>query len=83
VPLQRFAKPEESAQVIVFLLSPSAAYVNGVVVPVDGGWSLVQLARAVATTPDTSRIDMSRRFEDAARLLPVHRTRRRICDRPE
>lgn len=42
MPLQRFAKPEESAQIIVFLLSPSAAYVNGMVVPVDGGWSLVQ-----------------------------------------
>ena len=36
VPLQRFAKPEEIAQFIVFLFLPSAAYVNGVVVPVDG-----------------------------------------------
>jgi NAD(P)-dependent dehydrogenase (short-subunit alcohol dehydrogenase family) len=42
VPLQRFAKPEEIAQFIVFLFLPSAAYVNGVVVPVDGDWSLVQ-----------------------------------------
>jgi NAD(P)-dependent dehydrogenase (short-subunit alcohol dehydrogenase family) len=42
VPLQLFAKPDEIAQVVVFLLLPSAAYVNGVVAPADGGWSLVQ-----------------------------------------
>ncbi|MGH3189223.1 MAG: SDR family oxidoreductase [Streptosporangiaceae bacterium] len=42
MPLQRFAKPDEIAQIIVFLLSLSAAYVNRVVVPVDGGWSLAQ-----------------------------------------
>jgi NAD(P)-dependent dehydrogenase (short-subunit alcohol dehydrogenase family) len=40
VPLQRFANPAEIAQVIVFLPSPSAAYVSGLIVPVDG-WSLV------------------------------------------
>ncbi|WIM68534.1 SDR family oxidoreductase [Corynebacterium breve] len=34
----RSAQPEELARVIVFLLSDAASYVNGAVIPVDGGW---------------------------------------------
>jgi NAD(P)-dependent dehydrogenase (short-subunit alcohol dehydrogenase family) len=37
-PLRRFGLAEEVASVICFLLSPAASYVNGVTVPVDGGW---------------------------------------------
>jgi 3-oxoacyl-[acyl-carrier protein] reductase len=37
VPANRFATPDEIAQVIAFLASPAAAYVNGINVPVDGG----------------------------------------------
>ncbi|MEM0995286.1 MAG: SDR family oxidoreductase [Bacteroidota bacterium] len=37
VPLQRFASPSEIGDVIAFLASPSAAYVTGISVPVDGG----------------------------------------------
>jgi len=37
VPLRRIGSPEEFANVAVFLCSPAAGYVHGVMVPVDGG----------------------------------------------
>ena len=37
VPLRRFARPEEVAAAITFLAGPSAAYINGINLPVDGG----------------------------------------------
>lgn len=37
VPLRRSGLPEEIASVVAFLLSDDAAYVNGAVIPVDGG----------------------------------------------
>lgn len=37
VPLRRFAKPEEIAAAIAFLVGPSGAYINGINLPVDGG----------------------------------------------
>ena len=36
---RRAGDPEEQAQVAAFLASDRASYVNGVVLPVDGGWS--------------------------------------------
>ena len=38
IPAGRWAVPEDIAGAIVFLSSPAADYVHGVVLPVDGGW---------------------------------------------
>ncbi len=39
VPMGRVGKPQEVAGPVVFLLSSAASYVNGVNLPVDGGWT--------------------------------------------
>ncbi|MCO5084568.1 MAG: SDR family oxidoreductase [Rhizobiaceae bacterium] len=40
IPLGRWAEPSDIANVIAFLVSEEAAYVHGVVLPVDGGYSI-------------------------------------------
>jgi NAD(P)-dependent dehydrogenase (short-subunit alcohol dehydrogenase family) len=40
-PMGRVGSPEEVANVIIFLLSDAAAFVNGATIPVDGGWAIV------------------------------------------
>ena len=37
-PIGRFVEPEEVAGVVAFLLSDAASMVNGVALPVDGGF---------------------------------------------
>jgi len=40
VPMRRFASPWEAAKVAAFLASDDASYVNGAILPVDGGLSI-------------------------------------------
>lgn len=41
-PMKRPGRPEELAAGIIFLLSPAASYVNGVLLPIDGGLSVAE-----------------------------------------
>jgi NAD(P)-dependent dehydrogenase (short-subunit alcohol dehydrogenase family) len=38
-PMGRFGRPEELLGTVLWLLSPASAFVTGVIVPVDGGFS--------------------------------------------
>ena len=38
IPAGRWGKPEDIASAVVFLASRGADYINGIVLPVDGGW---------------------------------------------
>ncbi|PIR95973.1 MAG: short-chain dehydrogenase [Candidatus Doudnabacteria bacterium CG10_big_fil_rev_8_21_14_0_10_42_18] len=40
IPLQRMGKPDDIANVVVFLASEKAAYITGQTIIVDGGWTL-------------------------------------------
>lgn len=42
IPLGRMAAPDDIAWATLFLLSPLAGYINGVFLPVDGGWTVTQ-----------------------------------------
>jgi 3-oxoacyl-[acyl-carrier protein] reductase len=37
IPLGRYGDPDEFARLAVFLLSPAASYINGSLIPIDGG----------------------------------------------
>ncbi len=40
IPAKRVGKPEEVAQLVLFLASDAAAYITGAVIPIDGGISM-------------------------------------------
>lgn len=42
IPLHRMATADEISWAILFLLSPLASYVNGILLTVDGGWTITQ-----------------------------------------
>jgi NAD(P)-dependent dehydrogenase (short-subunit alcohol dehydrogenase family) len=42
IPLGRMAAPDEISWAILFLLSPLASYINGILLTVDGGWTVTQ-----------------------------------------
>lgn len=48
-PMRRWGKPEEIANVVAFLASDWATFINGVVLPVDGGWTAFGGAGEVAS----------------------------------
>ncbi|MEB8343224.1 SDR family NAD(P)-dependent oxidoreductase [Streptomyces endophyticus] len=52
-PLGRLCSPEEIADVVAFLAGPSSSYVNGVCLPVDGGYlaALPEVTKADAAGP--------------------------------
>jgi NAD(P)-dependent dehydrogenase (short-subunit alcohol dehydrogenase family) len=43
IPMGRVAAPSEIADAVIYLASPKASYVTGVVLPVDGGWAVAGL----------------------------------------
>lgn len=42
IPLHRMGSADDMAFAILFLSSPLSAYINGILVPVDGGWTIAQ-----------------------------------------
>ena len=38
-PMRRFGTPEDLLSAVLWLLSPAAAFVSGMVIPIDGGFS--------------------------------------------
>jgi len=39
IPQRRLGQPEEIAALVIFLLSGEAKYINGAVIPIDGGFT--------------------------------------------
>lgn len=41
IPQRRLGQPEEVAELVSFLLMSEAKYINGAVVPIDGGFTAI------------------------------------------
>ena len=54
-PLGRIATPSDIVGVIRFLLTPASNYVNGAMIPVDGGTSAAFVADASSAVPALSQ----------------------------
>lgn len=54
-PIGRRSTPEEQAEPLLFFGSPAAAYVNGVIMPVDGGFMAARMISAFDTPADIGR----------------------------
>jgi 2-deoxy-D-gluconate 3-dehydrogenase len=39
IPIGRFGLPGELDTILLCLASPHSSYINGAIIPVDGGWS--------------------------------------------
>jgi NAD(P)-dependent dehydrogenase (short-subunit alcohol dehydrogenase family) len=52
VPMKALGRPEDVGNLCLFLASPFASYINGAVIPVDGGWSLGGAAELSRTLSD-------------------------------
>lgn len=52
-PLGRLGVPEDVAEVVAFLVSPAARWINGVRIPVDGGLSLREHPSMLSVAPTT------------------------------
>jgi len=59
VPLRRFGQTEDVGNLCIFLGSDQASFVNGAIIPVDGGWSLAGASGLSATLGDYMMMQMS------------------------
>lgn len=55
VPLKRMGEKEDVANLALALASPLGDYINGAVIPVDGGWSLTGFGEMMGRLADTYR----------------------------
>ncbi|NIH80728.1 SDR family NAD(P)-dependent oxidoreductase [Amycolatopsis viridis] len=51
-PMRRWSRPEEIARPVVFLSGPESDFVNGTVVPVDGGWTAGYYGAELSPRPE-------------------------------
>ena len=53
IPFQRFGTPDEIAQAILFLASPAASYISGVILGVDGALGAREAGPVLSAAPST------------------------------